>query len=47
MAQSVDYKLTENEERNCKKAQVPNSMYTGVLKLVHVIGKTVMKHQRG
>ena len=47
MAQSVDYKLTEKEEINGKKEQVPNSMYTDVLKLIQAPWKNREDTQHG
>ena len=39
MAQSVEYKLTENEERNNNKPdQVSTSMYTDVRKIIQELG---------
>ena len=41
MAQTVEYKLTENEERNNKIEQVPTSMYTDVQKITHELGQNL------
>ena len=47
MAQSVDYKLTENEGRNGKQEKVPNSMYTDMLKLSKALGANREEAQHG